>query len=54
MPEDVRAVMYLMESGVYNIESIITHEFSITDISKAIETAADTGHALNVVINHNI
>ena len=54
MPEDVRDVMYLMESGVYDIESIITHEFPLTDISKAIETAADTEHALNVVINHNI
>lgn len=52
MPEDVRDVMYLMESGVYDIESIITHEFPITEISKAIKTAADTEHALNVIINH--
>lgn len=52
MPEDVRDVMALMESGVYNIESIITHEFSLDEISKAIETAADTKNALNVIINH--
>lgn len=54
MPEDVRDVMSLMGSGVYDIESIITHEFSLDEISRAIETAADTEHALNVVINHNI
>lgn len=52
MPEDVRDVMRLMESRVYNIESIITHEFPLTEISKAIATAADTEHALNVIINH--
>lgn len=52
MPEDVNDVISLMESGVYNIEFIITHEFSLDEISKAIETAADTEHALNVIINH--
>lgn len=52
MPEDVIDVMYLMESGVYDTESIITHEFPLTDISKAIETAADTENSLNVIINH--
>lgn len=52
MPEDVRDVMALMESGVYDIESIITHEFPLEEISRAISTAADTEHALNVVINH--
>lgn len=52
MPEDVKDVMALMESGVYDIESIITHEFPLDEISKAIETAANTEHALNVVIDH--
>lgn len=51
MPEDVRDVMALMGSGVYDIESIITHEFSLDEISRAIETASDTEHALNVVID---
>lgn len=52
MPEDVRDVMRLMESGVYNIESIITHEFPLNKISEAIETAADTDISLNVIIDH--
>lgn len=52
MPEDVNDVMKLMESGVYNIESIITHEFPLIEISKAIETACDTENSLNVVIDH--
>lgn len=52
MPEDVRDVMSLMESGVYDIESIITHEFPPEEISKAIQTACDTESSLNVVIDH--
>lgn len=52
MPEDVRDVMSLMESGAYDIASIITHEFPLDEISRAIATAADTEHALNVIINH--
>ena len=36
-----------------DIESIITHEFPIEQISKAIETAADSNKAFNVVINFN-
>lgn len=52
MPEDVRDVMNLMKSKVYDIESIITHEFSLDEISQAIAAAADTEHALNVIINH--
>ncbi len=52
MPEDVRDVMRLMESGVYDIESIITHEFSLEEIAKAIAAAADPECALNVVIHY--
>lgn len=50
MPEDVADVLKIMESGTWNIESIITHEFSLNDISKAIETASQSDTAFNVVI----
>lgn len=50
MPEDVADVLKIMESGVWDIESIITHEFPLDDISEAIETASQSGSAFNVVI----
>ena len=51
-PEDVKDVMTIMESGVWDIESIITHEFPWEELPQAIETAADTENALNVVIRY--
>lgn len=50
MPEDVADVLKIMESGAWDIESIITHEFSLDDISEAIETASQSDRAFNVVI----
>lgn len=50
MPEDVMDVMKIMKSGKWDIEKIITHEFSLTEIDKAIQTAGDTNTALNVTI----
>lgn len=50
MPEDVADVLKIMESGTWNIESIISHEFSLNNISEAIETAAQSDSAFNVVI----
>lgn len=50
MPEDVADVLKIMESGTWDIESIITHEFSLDDISEAIETASQSDTAFNVVI----
>lgn len=50
MPEDVADVLKIMESGIWDIESIITHEFSLDDISMAIETASQSDKAFNVVI----
>lgn len=50
MPEDVRDVMNIMESGRWDLESMITHEFSLDQIETAVKTAADTERALNVVI----
>lgn len=51
LPEDVRDVLSIMESGKFDIESIITHEYSLSDLSEAIQTAADAQHSFNVVIN---
>lgn len=49
-PEDVRDVMAIMASGRWNLESIITQEFPLEQISEAIQTAADPGKAFNVTI----
>lgn len=50
LPEDVRDVQEIMRCGRWDLESIITHEFSLCDLEKAIRTAADVDHAGNVVI----
>lgn len=50
LPEDVKDVMQIMKSGQWNIESMITHEFSLDKIEQAIQTASDTKNSLNVVI----
>ncbi|MGF0032275.1 zinc-dependent alcohol dehydrogenase [Bariatricus sp. SGI.154] len=49
-PEDVRDVMAIMASGKWNLESIITQEFPLEQISEAIQTAADPDRAFNVTI----
>ncbi len=49
-PEDVRDVMTMMESGRWNIEKLITHEFPQNQLPRAIEQASDVDHALNVII----
>lgn len=51
-PEDVKDVMTIMESGKWNIKSIITHEFPLEQLPHAIETAGDVDNALNVVIKY--
>lgn len=51
MPEDVSDVLSIMESGKWNIESIITHEFPWEQLPQAIEMAADVDQALNVIIH---
>lgn len=50
MQEDVFDVFNIMKSGKWNIEKIITHEFKLDDISKALQCATDTNSALNVII----
>lgn len=49
-PEDVRDVMAIMKSNRWELERIITHEFTISEIARAIETAGDSDHAFNVTI----
>ena len=51
MPEDVKDFIRIMESGKWDIESIITHDFPWEELPHAIETAADVRHPLNVVIH---
>ena len=51
-PEDVEDVIAVMVQKKWDIESIITDEFSQEQISQAIECAADVDHALNVVIRY--
>lgn len=50
MPEDVRDVQAIMTSGKWDLERIITHEFSLDQLELAIRTAADAEHAGNVVV----
>lgn len=52
MTEDVCDVLKIMEIHKWDIEKIITHEFSWEELPKAIETASDTNHSLNVVIKY--
>lgn len=52
MSEDVRDVINIMESGRWDIESIITHEFPWERLPEAIGTAADIEISLNVVIRY--
>lgn len=49
-PEDVIDVQKIFASKRWPIEQIITHEFPIEDLVKAIIIAGDVNHALNVVI----
>ena len=50
-PQDVEDVLNIMKSGKWDIGKMITHEFAIDDLSKAIEKASDVDNALNVVVN---
>lgn len=50
MPEDVWDVQEIMTCGKWNLENIITHEFTLHELEQAIRTASDVDHAGNVVI----
>lgn len=51
-PQDVRDVMDIMESGRWDIEKIITHEYPWEQLKEAIIMASRTDEALNVVIGY--
>ena len=51
-PEDVRDVLAIMESGRWDIESIITQEYPWEQLPQAIEKASQVDEALNVVIRY--
>lgn len=48
--EDVKDVMAIMSSGKWDIEKLITNEYTLDDLSKAIEKASDVDSSLNVII----
>lgn len=50
MPEDVQTVMEVMKSGMWDLEKLVTHQFSLDELETAIRTAGDVDHALNVTI----
>lgn len=52
MSEDVKDIMTRMTQKKWDIASIITDVYSLSQLSKAIERAADVEHALNVVIEY--
>lgn len=53
MPEDVWDVQRIMTSEKWKLEDIITHEFTLNELEKAIRTASDVTHSGNVVIRMN-
>lgn len=50
MKEDVQDVQKIMASSRWDLEIIITHEFTLDQLDKAIRTAADVENSGNVVI----
>ena len=52
MPADVQDVLTIMESGKWDIESIITHEYPFEKLEEAIQMAGNTDEALNVIIRY--
>lgn len=50
MPEDVKDVLEIIKSGKWDIESIITHEYPLDALEKAIQKASDINNSLNVII----
>lgn len=51
-PVDVEDVFHIMQDDRWNIEKIITDVYPWEALSAAIEKAADTNHALNVVVEY--
>ena len=49
-PDDVNDVMEIMSSGKWDIGSIITHEFTLDELPRALRTASNPDTALNVIV----
>ncbi|WP_320958742.1 hypothetical protein [Enterocloster asparagiformis] len=47
-------MLAMMESGKFDIESIITHEYAIDQLEEALQMAANVDESLNVVINFSV
>lgn len=54
MPQDVHDVLAIMQSGRWDIRSIITHTFPLAQIERALQTASDPDHAGNVIIDFSL
>lgn len=50
MPEDVTDVQAIMSCGKWDLGSIITHEFPLSELEQAICTAGDVNRSGNVVV----
>lgn len=50
MPEDVYDVQNILSCGKWNLENVITHEFPLEELEKALRTAADVEHSGSVII----
>lgn len=48
--EDVQTVQRIMTDGRWDLERMITHEFALTDLEQALETAGDVHHAGTVIV----
>lgn len=51
-PEDVNDVITIMESGRWDIEKMITHEYPLEQLEAAIKMAGKTEESLNVLIKY--
>ena len=50
--EDVDYVLNFMENTPYNLEQLVTHEYSLDEFNAAITTAGNSNEALKVVIKY--
>lgn len=50
MPEDVFDVQKIMTCGKWDLEKVITHEFSLDHLEEALVLASNVNEAGNVII----
>lgn len=50
MPEDVFDVQKIMTCGKWDLEKVITHEFSLDHLEEALVLASNVNEARNVII----